>query len=321
MPTWKKVLIPVSLFIGLFFILFVINQTLQVVELADRLYTGLGTPVLWILLTLYAVLLIYPTVLILRMPGPLKPPRDTQSPEYEAYLQKLRKRLSRNPEIKHLKLDSRDELQTAIAYLQSQADAEIKKYAKTVFISTAISQSGRLDAFMVLSALVRMIWQVAKKFYQRPTMRDMIHLYANVAATTFIASELDDLDISHQVEPVVGSVLGASFTSAVPGVNLTATIITSSILTGAANAYLTLRVGAIAKRYCNLLVREERKSIRRSATVEAARLLSVIVMSSAGNVARAIGKAAVKKPGQASKDLIKNFMGKFRSKPEVPEEE
>ena len=46
----------------------------------------------------------------------------------------------------------------------------------------------------------------------------------------------------------------------------------NSVFSGAANAFLTLRVGIIAKRYCASLVLAERWAIRRAATVEAARM-------------------------------------------------
>ena len=36
-----------------------------------------------------------------------------------------------------------------------------------------------------------------------------MHLYANVAATAFMASELDDIDLNEQVQPVLSSTLGA----------------------------------------------------------------------------------------------------------------
>jgi len=48
--------------------------------------------------------------------------------------------------------------------------------------------------------------------------------------------------------------------------------VVNSVFSGAANAFLTLRVGIIAKRYCASLVLAERWAIRRAATVEAARM-------------------------------------------------
>ena len=82
--------------------------------------------------------------------------------------------------------------------------------ATTVFLTTAVSQSGRLDALLVLAAQSRMVWRVAHLYYQRPSVRELIHLYANVAATSFVAGELDDLELHQMIQPVVAGTVGAS---------------------------------------------------------------------------------------------------------------
>ena len=125
----------------------------------------------------------------------------------------------------------------------------IKATASQVFLSTAVSQSGRLDTLLVFSMQTRMVWKLAHLYYQRPTLRDMVRLYANVAGTSFVAGELQDVDLSEQVEPVFSAVVG-SLGGAVPGFQLVASILANSILSGAADAFLTLRVGMIARRYC-----------------------------------------------------------------------
>jgi hypothetical protein len=208
--------------------------------------------------------------------------------------------------------------------LEEQADRIIKQNSATVFITTSISQSGRLDTFTVLIAQIRMIWQIAIIYYQRPTLRGLIQLYANVLATAFIAGELNEIDISRQVEPIVTSVLGASLTGSIPGVNLVAGIVTNSLLSGSANAFLTLRVGIITKRYCGSLTKIERSSVRRSASLEAARQLSIIVMNSAGNITKSIVNAALKSPGKISRDVLRStwekIVGKGKIEFETPEE-
>ncbi len=61
---------------------------------------------------------------------------------------------------------------------------------------------------------------------------------------------------------------------------------------GAFNAFLTLRVGCIANRYCETIVRTERKLIRRSATVEALGMLHGIVLNAVGAISKAVVQAA-----------------------------
>jgi hypothetical protein len=161
-----------------------------------------------------------------------------------------------------------------------------------VFVSTAISQNGRLDALMVLAAQTRMVWRVAHVYYQRPSLREMIQLYANIGATIFLVSELEDLDISEQIEPVIESALAGSLAGAVPGATVVATLLTQSILDGTANAFLTLRIGVICQRYCASLVTFNRKAVRRLASVAAAAMLGSIVSDSAAVVTKAILNAA-----------------------------
>ena len=321
----KSIFIFLSLLILVVFIIFVISQTSQVVALAAQVHPVLAKIVFWFLIVVYLVLIIIPVVLFFRLPKALSPPEESEGEALNRYLIKLTKRLKRNSRLKGIPLATRHDLETALNSLVKEADQEIKKNAGMVFITTAVSQSGRLDAFTVLIAQVRMIWQVAQIFYQRPMLREMTWLYANVAATAFVASEISDIDISRQVEPIITSVLGASLTGTIPGVNRVAGIVTNSLLTGSANAYLTLRVGAITKGYCGSLMKRERSAIRRSATVEAARLLTKIVMDSAGSISKAFITAAVKSPGRISRDVVRSTLNKIKKigesgEPEISED-
>ena len=95
-----------------------------------------------------------------------------------------------------------------------------------------------------------------------------MQLYANVASTAFIAAGIEDID----VDVLVGTIFGSTV-AAIPGMHLLA----SSILSGSANAFLTLRVGMISKEYCRCTVRIEKTGLRRAATLKAAKLLGSIV--------------------------------------------
>jgi hypothetical protein len=296
--TFRKIAFLASVFVLFFFVLFVVNQTAQVVDLASRVSPLAGAVVFWLLIGRYAVVIVMTAVMFLRLPKPLIPPESEEAPEFPAYLETLRKRLSSNPLLEGRDLFGREQIEQALAVLSRGCDDIIQKSAATVFVSTAISQSGRLDALFVLSSQWRMVWQIAKIYYQRPTLRDLGYLYSNVAATVFMASELDDIDVSEQVQPVISSTLSAVSLS-IPGMQALTSILVNSVLTGAANAFLTLRVGIIAKRYCGSLVLAERRSIRRWATAEAAQLLSSIVKQGTGRVSKAIWQASKEKAGGA----------------------
>ena len=289
--TLKKLALFVSILILLLFILFVVNQTGQVVQLANKVSPSFGNFVFWALLIVYAILVLIPIFLFIGLPKSLRPPKSEDAPEFNQYLVELKKRLTSNPHLKGSELSTREQVEEALALLGKKSDEVIQQTASTVFISTAISQSGRLDAFLVLSAQTRMVWKIARLYYQRPTLRELIQLYANVAGTAFLAAELEDVDISEQVEPILSSALGALAVT-IPGVQLAASILVNSVLTGAANAFLTLRVGIIARRYCGSLVIAEKRTLRRTASAEAAKLLGSIVKQGTGKISNALWKAS-----------------------------
>jgi hypothetical protein len=294
--TWRRLVLLAAGLVLTAFVVFVVNQTAQVVALASTVDARLGRAVLVALLLVYAACVLVPVVLIARLPRALRPPPDEHAPEFEAHLAELARRLARNPRLAGagLRLDDRAGVEAAIARLGVAAEAMIRSTATTVFVATAISQNGRLDALTVLAAQSRLVWQLAHLYHQRPALRELAQLYANVAATVLLVTELDDMDVHEQVEPVITSALAGSLASVVPGASIVASMVTQAILEGAANAFLTLRIGVICQRYCAPVVAVERRSVRRFASVAAARMLGQVVGASAGVVAGAVLGAARK---------------------------
>jgi len=291
LKTLRTITLCLAGFVLLAFGLFVVNQTAQIVELAERLDPRFGLGVLWSLLVAYAILLLAPLYLWLRLPPALAPVASDSGPEFERHLAAVRKRLRRNPRLAAAPLETRADLERALTVLSEGSDEIIRDAAAGVFLSTAISQSGRLDTFLVLGAHVRLVWRLAHLYYQRPTLRDMTYLYANVAATAFIAGELEDIDVSQQIQPVLSAVLGGAATS-IPGFKTASTILVHSVLTGSTNAFLTLRVGMVARGYCSTLVAQDRRVLRRSASAQAAVLLGAIVSRGAKTLVKSLAKAS-----------------------------
>ena len=293
----KKLVILVVLFFTLLFILFVINQTAQIVDLVSNISPLSGQIVLFFLLTLYLLAVAIPLMAIIKRPTALLPPRDTGGEAYRLYLRKLAERLSKNTHLLNRKIDpnNMDTINEALNTLNSKADNRIKTAASNVFIMTAISQYGALDAVIVALAQFRMIWQVTLLYNQRPTLRELGYLYSNVFATAFLATKIENLDLlEDQLEPVIASIMGSSFSSMTPALNTAANVITNSIIQGSANAYLTLRVGVITKNYCASLVHPERSKLRRAAAVQAAALLAKVLSESSYNVTKAVVRATAK---------------------------
>ncbi len=280
------------------FLLLVVNETAQVVHLASTLHPTLGTVTLVGLLGSYSLLVGVPVFLIARLPSPLTPPASEDDPTFPDHLKKLGERFSASPLLKGRNLSRHQEIEESLEILAHRTDEIVRHTATTVFLSTAVSQSGRLDGLLVLAAQSRMVWKIAHVYYQRPTARDMVHLYANVATTAFLAGELQDIDLGEQVEPVIAAAMSALGAS-VPGLQVAGSILTNCVLDGSANAFLTLRVGMITKRYCGALVLAPKSAVRRAATTEAASLLGAIVAEGSGRITKAILKTAGDKIGGA----------------------
>ena len=291
----KKLAVIFALFVVLSVSIFVINQTAQIVILANTISPVFGRVVLLTLIVCYGVILATPVLMILRLPKALQdPPADETSAEYASYLTQLGQRLKSNSRLRNSTgaLTDRPSIESALAILDEDANAIIKKTASSLFVSTAISQNGRLDTFMVLAAQTRMIWQLAHVYNQRPALSEVTKLYAHVGAAVFLASELEDLDISHQIEPVVKAAIGSSLVGLVPGISSVAAVVTHSILDGTANAYLTLRVGVITQTYSKSVTAVDQKRVRRKASLVAASMLGSIVSESASKVVKLILAAA-----------------------------
>jgi hypothetical protein len=293
----------------------VINQTAQVVQLASTVHPTLGTATLGTLLAAYTGALVVPLALYLRLPKPLLPPESTDTPEYDAYLDALRGRLAGSPHLAGVDLTGRVGIQSALQVLDAKADAIAREAAMAVFLSTAVSQSGRLDGVLVLAAQSRMVWRIAHLYRQRPAPSELIRLYAAVGATVFVATELNDIDLSEQVEPILTSALGAMGAN-IPGFQVAGAILANCVLSGSANAFLTLRVGMITKKYCDATVTPRRALLRRAATLEAARALSRVVSEGTAKLTSALWKGSVAKVGDASSRVWDKFTsGFFTAKP------
>ena len=300
--TTRKILYVVTLLFGVVFLVLVINQTAQIVSLAATLHPVAGQATLWALLIVYAACLLVPVILFLRLPAALSPPESTESPEFQRHLNAVGSRLRDHPLLDSRPLSTREDIEGALGALNGQADEVIRQTAGQVFVSTAISQNGSLDAILVLVTQSKMIWKLAHVYYQRPTIRDFSRLYANVAGTAFVAGELEDLDLAEQLQPVVSGVVGSA-AGAIPGLHTVSSLFASSVLTGTTNAFLTLRVGIIAKQYCTALVTRPKRSIRQSAVAEAALMLGSIVAAGTRRVSSALLKASGQKVTGAVRDI------------------
>lgn len=292
--TLKKILLPLSVLVILGFVLFMINQISGVYLMLKEINQLTANVVLVVLSTVAIGLVCWPVLLFLKLPRAISLPKSED--ELPRYRQHLLKRLRRNEILRTQGIQPQkvEDLAESIAVLNQSANKVIQQTATAVFLTTSVSQNGKLDALTILATQSRMVWKIAHIYYQRPSLRELIYLYANVAGSSFLASEIEDLDVSQQVEPVISSFLKNSAGKSIPVIGPTANIILDSLLEGSTNAFLTLRVGNIAQKYCACNEVVDKKAIRKSAFMESASQLKGIVMKSSGQIMSGLLKATRK---------------------------
>lgn len=254
-----------------------------------------------------------PIIGFIKLNKPLDIPDRDDTERYSRYLLKVKKRLERN---KHLILEKfvfddlkspADEIQRAYVILDQKAETVIKDAASTVFLTTAISQNGVLDGLFVMINLSRMVWQVSHIYNQRPAVNEIGYLYINVVATVLMAREIEDIVLlDEQLEPVISSLIGGTLTTLVPGMTAVANLIVNSVIEGSANAFLTLRVGMMARKYASTIISPDRRSIRRSSILEACGLLGSVVQNNSVSIAKSIMNASKRATIDKSADMLKS---------------
>lgn len=326
MESWKRILIPVGIGLGIFALVGVVGSALLVYQEASRIHPALG----WVVLALIGVgaflLLILPAVRILSLPGAIVPPPERSGRPWTRYLQRYADRMLSNgramtayPRIEELRKARQEargkkpasesvtvllnELTEATRHLDAVANRRIIEHAAAVFVVTGASQSGRLDTAIVFATQIRMVKELAEIYYQRPTAGELWRLYANVGGSAFLAGEIQDSELL----AVLGAPVSAALSGFVPlsGTAPLVSLMVQSLLDGSANALLTLRVGILTRRYCGVVVAGNRQEIARSASVEAAALLGGVVAQGARRIASATRRLIVQGAVQGPQTAVR----------------
>lgn len=298
------------LFIGLVLILLIIIFN-QLVLLYHNLsyfnkYLGLIVPGLVVVLLAFIVgINIYA---LLKYPKTQRisdnPTREELEAYKEAYLERLKKNRTLRAlghEFKEASIDG--QIQSANEILKVQAMEIIKDNANSVFLTTAISQNGVLDGLSVLYSLGLMIYRLVDLYENRPGFYRLIFIYGQVASVVLAVGAIEDLDlIEDQLEPIIASLLGSSFISAIPGGTSTASFIVNSLVEGSVNALLTLRVGIVTSRYLSATEDLDKGQLRAGALMEATPYLGSIIASNGKKVILAITRTLKR----ATLDKIRN---------------
>ena len=164
----------------------------------------------------------------------------------------------------------RERLNTAFnTHVKKKMNEVIRKHAKTVMVSTAISQNGRLDFFTVVVVNLKMIKELVVMCGFRPSFKNLSKLTINVFTTALIAEGLENLDLNEILPTSSVNTLG-EIPFAKP--------LLPSITQGISNGLLTLRIGIVTRKYLFSDAKEiTKEQIRRTALLEAAKLMPLVV--------------------------------------------
>lgn len=266
--------------------IFIFNQFMQLYRNLSMIHPILGLTVIIILLALLAYYSYKLVQEFIKLPKEIDLADGASPEDYEAYVITCLDRLKNNPSLQAWDFDwesiqdqeAIEQVQAAHQVLREHSIDLIKTQAETVFLSTAISQNGSLDAMTVLVVLTKMVWQLIKTYDTRPSLAKIVAIYTNVATTILMARGLEDLDlIEAQIEPLISSILGGSLLSMIPGSVSVTNLIANSILEGSINSLLTLRVGIVTIDYLASVKDTDSSKVKRSASLEATKLLGSII--------------------------------------------
>jgi len=172
------------------------------------------------------------------------------------------------------KNDGAEELKDALALIfnrtiKKQLNKIIINNAKTVMISTAISQNGRFDMLTVMVVNIKMVKELVVKCGFRPSFKNLSKLTVNVFTTALIAEGLEGLDFN-EIFPTTTTGIFADIPFIKP--------ITASLIQGISNGLLTARIGIVTRKFLLADGREITKSdIRKQSLKESVVILPQII--------------------------------------------
>lgn len=178
---------------------------------------------------------------------------DPSEAERQVFARELTRRLRGNPHVMAAGLSGAepDFLAKALDVLDARAGEAIRQDARRVFLGTALSQNGRLDALIVFFSLARMVWRVSAIYNQRPSPAELWSVYSAVSSATFISFSIDALDIPQTITESMGEILPAVApaltASSMPLVGPMLQQCTAAVIDGAANCLLAVRAGVVTR--------------------------------------------------------------------------
>jgi len=250
-------------------------------------------------------------------------PHDDSPEARKRFAQELAHRMHSNPHIQEAGIapdgpEDAERIAKCMVLLRDKANAEIEQNAKRVFLATALSQNGRLDALIVFFSLCRLVWRISVIYNQRPHPREIASLYWAVVSSAFLALSLEELDLSTEItvgfSQAFHAIAPAGLTASIPFAGKALQTFTKSAIDGAVNCYLALRAGIIARNAYEYAFANDQRPTRIDVYREAGSLLRTMSASLMDRLAggltdalRGVMENAQNKTVQTGKDIVQSI--------------
>ena len=301
-------------------ILFFINQILQFSTFMSIIHPDIGKYFLFIIVIILILFLSIIIIKIRKFPITLIKPDFENMEDLEKYKNEVLRRLNKNKilQVNGLYPENDEDIAESIKILNLEAEKVIVDNASWIFVSTAISQNGKLDGLISLFIQIKMVYKISKIYYQKPRLKELYKLYSNIFLTAFLIIQIEEINITEHLEPIISKFSSGKLIAGIPGIGQSIGLLTNMLFEGSTNCFLTLRIGLITKEYCDFLNQENNQMIRKKCTKESAILLGKIVSNNSGKITRSFievlknisSKTVQSTSGKIKDILVKPFVNK-----------
>ena len=265
----------------LLFLLIIISSVLNVGTRLREISNILEYIFYALVVIIFFFAIVNPIIIILRSPSlAIATTLDPTDGRVVAIYKKVAKNIVKNndlPEEQKLlltKYNNKNELLLNLQFVFEQSvKGELNKIilhdAKIVMISTALSQSARMDMISAFTVNLKMIKELVVKCGFRPSMKNLSKLTVNVFGTALIAEGLENLSLD--------DILPQNATNMLANVPFVKPLM-ESVIQGIANSLMTIRIGIITRKYLftdgAVVTKEE---IRRQALKESMKMIPLAI--------------------------------------------
>lgn len=169
--------------------------------------------------------------------------------------------------------DTSETLRELVAAMETRMDQAILTRAKWSFAGVAVSQNGPLDGLVLFGLNCMLIRDLVRELDARPSYSELAKLYLGAFAGAFAMAQIEETNLL-SLAPALGGTMGRS------------------IAQGAGAAFVTLRVGYMAKSYLLSGGAVDKVEARRTARAAARKSLASAIASGAKNLPAEIARKA-----------------------------